>query len=227
MKSYLYSAIVALAACGISAAPSFAGAFGLFTCKHCNDCCFCVRPYNAFSPVCWGTITMPPCGPRGCGHGGDDDITLNYHGVPTGPLAGLAGDVATTDGYMEGGQQTGDVSQVSPDVAAAQAYQRMYQWQAMQNYRAQQAVAYNQEIQRAGYQPLQPGFNNGYGFGYGTSYNYGYPGYGYGWGYGPMIQQGHGSGYGHGYGYGQGGGYGYGYPAGYYNPQPGWNSYGR
>jgi hypothetical protein len=74
MKKLLPAALLALAVSGFVAAPSFAGTFGLF--PHCGCCgCgakFCVRQYNAFSPVCCGTIFCDGCCPfgNGCGYGG-------------------------------------------------------------------------------------------------------------------------------------------------------------
>jgi hypothetical protein len=98
MKKLLFSAILALAAFNVSATPSFAGTFGLF--PHCGCCCscgakFCVRQYNAFSPVCSGTIycdgIMPiasglangGCANGMCGGGGAS--ALNYYGFMNGP----------------------------------------------------------------------------------------------------------------------------------------------
>jgi len=48
------------------------GTFGLFTCKPCNSCGVCIRPYNAFTPVCVGNyngdiMSMPGnCMQGGC-----------------------------------------------------------------------------------------------------------------------------------------------------------------
>ena len=76
MKKLLTCTLLAVAALTIQAAPSFASGccFGLFY-KHCGCCgCganFCVRQYNAFSPVCCGTVFCDGCCPFGsCGYGG-------------------------------------------------------------------------------------------------------------------------------------------------------------
>ncbi len=84
MKKLLPSALLALAVSGFAAAESFAGAFGLF--PHCGCCgCgakFCVRQYNAFSPVCCGTVFCDGCCPFGSGCG------PNFGGGGGGPCAG-------------------------------------------------------------------------------------------------------------------------------------------
>jgi hypothetical protein len=58
MKKLLLPALLSVAALGCAAAPSFAGTFGLIPhtwglgCNKCATCC--IRPYNAFTPVCCG-----------------------------------------------------------------------------------------------------------------------------------------------------------------------------
>jgi hypothetical protein len=76
MKKLLSSTVLALAVSAGMTAPSFAGCcFGLFP-KLCGCCgCgakFCVRQYNAFSPVCSGTVFCDGCCPFGAcgGYGG-------------------------------------------------------------------------------------------------------------------------------------------------------------
>lgn len=76
MKKLLPTAVMALVVSGFATAQSFAGCtFGLFY-NHCGCCgCgakFCVRQYNAFSPVCSGTVFCDGCTPfgPGCGGGG-------------------------------------------------------------------------------------------------------------------------------------------------------------
>src|SRR5947209_10766738 len=112
MKKLLLAGVLAVATCGLVAAPSFAGAFGLFTCGGCCccGCNFCVRQYNAFSPVCCGSITCDGCLPiAGCGAGGQG---LNYSGIPCGHfpdgggIGGCAGpdcDDGTVIGALPGG----------------------------------------------------------------------------------------------------------------------------
>ncbi len=98
MKKLLTSTLLAVAALTIQAAPSFAGCcFGLCY-KHCGCCgCgakFCVRQYNAFSPVCCGTVFCDGCCPFGSGGygggygggacaGGMCGGGLNYMGTPS------------------------------------------------------------------------------------------------------------------------------------------------
>jgi hypothetical protein len=100
MKKLLPSAVLALVVSGFVTAQSFAGCcFGLCY-KHCGCCgCgakFCVRQYNAFSPVCCGSVFCDGCCPfgPGCGYGpgyGAGPCAggmcppgggLNYSGVP-------------------------------------------------------------------------------------------------------------------------------------------------
>jgi hypothetical protein len=72
MKKLISSALLALAVSGFAASTSFAGcAFGLFYNHGCCGCGakFCVRQYNAFSPVCSGTVFCNGCCPFGSGGG--------------------------------------------------------------------------------------------------------------------------------------------------------------
>jgi hypothetical protein len=94
MKRLFPLAFLATAALMGSAVPSYAGTFGLFYCgRWCNCCCVCVRPYNAFTPVCGGMGEI--MGGGGCkwGHGwpigsgcccddGDCGWRLPYFGSP-------------------------------------------------------------------------------------------------------------------------------------------------
>jgi hypothetical protein len=92
MKNLFSAGLLALALTGLSAPSSFAGAFGLIPHHHCCSCgcSVCIRPYNAFSPVCCGTMycdgcfpfTGGPGGPGGCGPGGCAPGGLNYFGLP-------------------------------------------------------------------------------------------------------------------------------------------------
>ncbi|HTU93772.1 MAG TPA: hypothetical protein VMF69_27075 [Gemmataceae bacterium] len=74
MKKLLPTAVLTLVVSGLVTAQSYAGCcFGLF--PKCCGCCgcgakFCVRQYNAFSPVCSGTVFCDGCCPFGaCGGG--------------------------------------------------------------------------------------------------------------------------------------------------------------
>lgn len=66
MKKLLILATLAFVSAPMAQAG---GTFGLFTCKSCSQCNVCVRPYNAFSPVCLPNIG---CGgfSNSCGQGG-------------------------------------------------------------------------------------------------------------------------------------------------------------
>src|SRR5262249_29522819 len=104
MRKLFLSAVLAVGTCGLAAAPSPAGTFGLFTCGNCcckNCCTFCVRQYNAFSPTASGSICLEGCAPF-CGNGGA--AALNYSGIPCGPLAwtacGVDGAVAAPDSLV-------------------------------------------------------------------------------------------------------------------------------
>ena len=58
MNKLLLSALLGLATVALTPALSQAGTFGLFYCGHCccSKCNFCVRPYNAFTPVVCGCL---------------------------------------------------------------------------------------------------------------------------------------------------------------------------
>jgi hypothetical protein len=94
MKKLFVSALLAVSACGLAAAPAFAHAFGLFTCGNCcKGCCtFCVRQYNAFSPACCGSICCDGCPP------------FCYGGGPPGPnpAAAACGPEGCIDGAVTG-----------------------------------------------------------------------------------------------------------------------------
>jgi hypothetical protein len=65
MKRLLTASVLSIAALALAAGQ--APAWQLFHC--CNRCCFsycvCCRPYNAFSPVCFGNINCVGCCPPG------------------------------------------------------------------------------------------------------------------------------------------------------------------
>jgi hypothetical protein len=95
MKRFLLAAVLSVGAIALTGgqAPAFP-----LRCKCYNKCCtFCVKPYNAFSPVCCGTLFCDGCCPQfGC-------RTQQY---PAGPGAGCeAGypDGACADGSCGGG----------------------------------------------------------------------------------------------------------------------------
>lgn len=93
MKKIFSTALLALAVSGFAASESFAGTFGLF--YRCCGCCgcgakFCVRQYNAFSPVCSGTVYCDGCFPfgSGCGYGAYGAGGCGYGGGGYGGCAG-------------------------------------------------------------------------------------------------------------------------------------------
>jgi hypothetical protein len=193
MKKRLPPALLALVACGLWATPSFAGAFGLFTCGCCcgrNCCTFCVRPYNAFSPTCCGTVFCDGCMPLGSGGAPG---ALNYGGIPCGPTGcdgGVAmGPVGSPDGGVVDGALAGTVTETpgatgAPVITGAPAAPAAPAAQAPASL---QPTAYH------------PGAYPHYNYGYQYPAAYGYPAYGYpgyaapapaAYGYGPMQPQG-------------------------------------
>jgi hypothetical protein len=111
MKKLLPSAILALVVSGVVTSQSFGWGccFGLIPHHGCGCCgCgaqFCVRQYNAFSPVCCGTIYCDGCspfGPPGGGYGGcgmgPGGCGLPYSGV----LGGCCGPAGCADGACLG-----------------------------------------------------------------------------------------------------------------------------
>src|SRR5439155_7284212 len=63
MKRSLLLALGVVVAWAGTATPSFASAFGLFYKRSCcGGCSFCVRPYNAFSPLTCGVADVGCCG---------------------------------------------------------------------------------------------------------------------------------------------------------------------
>ncbi len=93
MKRLLTLAVVVATWTG-AAGPSFAGTFGLCYSRKCGSCSFCVRPYNAFSPVASGNVDMSFFGPgvcpscRGGGYGGYPlpPACWGGYGCPVGPV---------------------------------------------------------------------------------------------------------------------------------------------
>jgi hypothetical protein len=70
MKRLFPLALLAAAALAGSATPSYAGTFGLFYCGRWFNCCnVCIRPYNAFTPVCGGMGEIMGGGCCKWGHG--------------------------------------------------------------------------------------------------------------------------------------------------------------
>jgi hypothetical protein len=153
MRPLFRSALLALAGTLAVAAPSFAGkTFGLFTCRRlcCKRCMFCVRPYNAFSPVACGSLFLDGCMPfgQGCGPGGGPGM-IPYGGMPCGPLGymGNCGALCASDG---GFLPECDDSPACADAAPALADKAGQGAQPGQST-AQQASQAAPAIQAAGY----------------------------------------------------------------------------
>src|SRR5262249_55929278 len=90
MNKMLLGGLLGLASLALASAPARAGAFGCCTssaygccfgkcfrrcCNPCGCCCasvLCIRQYNAFTPVCCGSLYCDGCTPFGapCGGGG-------------------------------------------------------------------------------------------------------------------------------------------------------------
>ncbi len=169
MKKLFLSASLALLACGLSATPSFAHAFGLFTChrccgKHCGKCCsmkICCQQYNAFTPFCCGNICCNGCCPFGGGGPGP--------GPGYGPLA--CGPDGCAGGEMHDGILPPGALPVAP---AAPATGPALQSKPL-------PTASTSMYQAPGYAPVQAtGYYPGYSYGYNA-------GYGPASGYGPMV----------------------------------------
>ena len=95
MKRFFLATVLSVTA--VALAGGQASAFPL-RCKCYNKCCtFCVKPYNAFSPVCCGTLFCDGCCPQfGC-------RTQQYpQGLAPGGEAGYP-DGACADGSCGGG----------------------------------------------------------------------------------------------------------------------------
>jgi len=123
MKKLLPSAVLALVVSGVMTAESFAGCcFGLIPHRGCCGCCgcgaqFCVRQYNAFSPVCSGTVFCDGCCPFGaCGGGG--------YGGGMGPMGGMmpySGVMGCGPGGCGNGAYLGSLPAADPEVDAPSA----------------------------------------------------------------------------------------------------------
>jgi hypothetical protein len=163
MKKLLLTALLALGTSGLTAGPSFAWTFGLIPhhgcCggRHCcGGCNFCVRPYNAFSPVACGNICLDGCSPfgtgGGCGAGGCAPF-LNYGGIPcAGPYS--PGALSQLPDAAPAAPSPGAVATPGPSGPSTQA--------------GPQQMSPSYGVQSVGY---YPGY---YGYNY-AGYNYGYP----------------------------------------------------
>jgi hypothetical protein len=81
-------AALSLAGLALSGTTAFAGLFGCCFRSHCCTQITC-RPYNAFTPICWGNLTCDGCCPSfggGCGFG------YQACAMPTPVYSSLCGD---------------------------------------------------------------------------------------------------------------------------------------
>jgi hypothetical protein len=153
MKKILSAALVTLALTGLSARPASAGAFGLIPHGGCCGCCgcnFCIRQYNAFSPVCCGTVYCDGCMPFGSGAPG----CLGYSGFPaSGPWNCL-------DGSCVGQLPPAEVMPAAPAAPPLQSLPSAMP----KGPPAATAGPAQPGVYSAGYRPA---FYPGYGYGYG------------------------------------------------------------
>src|SRR5438046_6624672 len=82
MKKHFLVGYLSVAALALNGPAAQAGL--LHHCCGCHKCCtyLCVRPYNAFSPVCCGSVSCIGCCPMFGGMGGGMDCG------PCGPVGG-------------------------------------------------------------------------------------------------------------------------------------------
>ncbi len=154
MKNMLSGALLALAGLAGLASSTQAGTFGLFTCGGacCNKCGIVIRPYNAFSPLCAGSI----CG-LGCGHG---------CGKSGGCASGNCGE-GESGGCSSGGCSSCAANQQFVPGTNAMAYAR-----PMTAPPAPPVAPYTYQQPMMSYYPIQP--TNYYAPAYNPYYNYGY-----------------------------------------------------
>jgi hypothetical protein len=94
MKKLLLSCVLGLASLGLWSSTASAWTFGLIVhhdgcCGHgCGHCCsgayFCVKQYNAFSPVACGSLCLDGCSPFGAPSGdcGGCCPSVSFSGTP-------------------------------------------------------------------------------------------------------------------------------------------------
>jgi hypothetical protein len=154
------------------------------------------RPYNAFTPICWGNLTCDGCCPNPCGVASGCGIPgMGGMGCGMGYGMGNWGGWSPWDSYAsgypscEGGNCPGTITTPAPSATPGQPNftppppainQTMYGYPRGYGYYGVQPVGYYSGYY-PGYYPYQypQGYNYGYGYGYG--YNpAAYYGYGYG-----------------------------------------------
>jgi hypothetical protein len=175
--------------------------------SHCGSCChlrhhcfethITCRPYNAFTPICWGNLTCDGCCPNpcavasgcmtpsfgGCAPGMDcagfqgGCTPGGFCGYPGGMLPGYAG--APFQGYPVQGYP--GAMQSLPGAPLPQAMPTL-----APNYNvpppANQTTQYGNPAMYYGVQPAS--YYPGYYYGYPTAYYPSYPAMPYGYGYG-------------------------------------------
>jgi hypothetical protein len=165
MKRTLLYAALGLASLVMATPPVSAKAFGLFTCGMCcckSKCCVCVRPYNAFSPVMHGCLTLDGCFPfqgccgAGCGPACGPCPTLPFGGMPA------CGDGCCAAAPVSPGAGTA-VAQLPP---ASQVAQSAVAARPMLPYGYIQPVAYYPPYMMNPYAYYNPMMQAGYGMGY-------------------------------------------------------------
>jgi hypothetical protein len=176
MKKILPAALVALALMELSVPSASAGAFGLFPHSCCGGCCgcnFCIRQYNAFSPVCCGSVYCDGCVPFGSGGPG----CLNYSGLPgSGPW-----------NCLDSGSCVGQLPPVG-NVPAGPVAPALQSLPSAMPKGPPEAAAYGPPaVYSAGYRPA---YYPAYGYGYGYGYGYAPPAPAYGTGNVPAYWNG-------------------------------------
>jgi hypothetical protein len=150
MRPLFRSTLLALAASLAAAAPALAGhTFGLFTCHRCccKSCMFCVRPYNAFSPVACGSLALSGCmpfGQPGCGPCGGYPGMIPFGGMPCGPYGDCCGAMCSADGAFL--PDEGDSGAADAQASAKQSSQASQANQANQAARTTAAQPASQAV---------------------------------------------------------------------------------
>jgi hypothetical protein len=182
MKKILAVAALSVAALGLTTnrASAWFHCCGLHHC--CGACAtLCVKPYNAFSPVCCGTICCDGCLPLSCGQqGGMCGGQMGYGPMCGGPMCGgpmcggLEGGCCDSCGSLGTLPAPGATPTPPPPAGGSTSFPPA-------PTPLPTGPATSQVMPRA--MPMGPiqatSYRPGYGYGYGM---------GYGYGYGPQAQ---------------------------------------
>ena len=165
MKKLFATALLSLAALSVPSGNAQAGLFDWLGCCCHERCCICVRPYNAFTPAAFGSITADGCCPVqwNCGNGRCGPQGPNWAGSDGCGLGQLPGNV------VPGPMAPGPV--LAPDAPRPVNPAPMPQ-------------------PRAGMMPYGNPYNTGYQPMYYPAYPQMQPGYGVPYGYGAYPNQG-------------------------------------